>query len=52
MFTGFLHQGMTVGDVDGQLSASIDPERWPVIRQAALERYERERSQMRPPGQS
>lgn len=49
MFTGFLHQGMTLDELDGQLSASIDPERWPRIRQAALERYERERGQMRPP---
>lgn len=49
MFTGFLHTGMTVEDLDGQLSASIDAERWPRIRAAALERYERERGQMRPP---
>lgn len=49
MFTGFLHQGMTPADLDGQLSASIDAGRWPHIRQAALERYERERGQMRPP---
>lgn len=49
MFTGFLHQGMTPDDLDGQLSASIDAERWPRIRAAALERYERERGQMRPP---
>jgi hypothetical protein len=49
MFTGFLHQGMTLDDLDGQLSASIDAERWPRIRAAALERYERERDQMRPP---
>lgn len=52
MFTSFLHEGMTVNDLDGQLSASIDPERWPRIRAAALERYERERDQMRPLGQS
>lgn len=50
MFTGFLHQGMTQADLDGQLSAAIDPERWPRIRQAAVERYERERGQMRLPG--
>lgn len=49
MFTGFLHQGMTPEDLDGQLSASIDAERWPRIRAAALESYERERGQMRPP---
>lgn len=51
MFTGFLHQGMTVEDLDGHLSASVDAERWPRIRAAALERHERERSQMRPPEQ-
>jgi hypothetical protein len=49
MFTGFLHQGMTLDDLDGQLSSSIDAERWPRIRAAALERYEREREQTRPP---
>lgn len=49
MFTGFLHTGMTLEELDGQLSTSIDAERWPRIRAAALERYERERGQMRPP---
>lgn len=52
MFTGFLHQGMTIEEVEGQFSASIDAERWPSIRTAALERYGRERGQMRPPGQT
>ena len=50
LFTGFLHQGMTIEDLDGHLSASVDPDRWPRIRAAALERYESERGQMRPPG--
>jgi hypothetical protein len=51
MFSGFLHQGMTIEEVEQQFSASIDPERWPHVRASALERYERERGQMRPPGQ-
>ena len=50
MFVGFLHQGMTIEEVEGQFSASIDGARWPTIRAATLERYERERGQMRPPG--
>jgi hypothetical protein len=49
MFTDFLHRGMSPEELDGQLSASIDPERWPRIRAAAVERYERGRGQMRPP---
>jgi hypothetical protein len=50
MATGFLHQGMEIEAAAQLLSASIDAERWPRIRAAALERYERERDQMRPPG--
>lgn len=49
MFTGFLHDGMTIEEIEGQFSASVEAGRWPRIRSAALERYERERGQMRPP---
>lgn len=46
---GFLHQGMDIEAIGQLLSASIDAEEWPRVRAAALERYERERGQMRPP---
>lgn len=43
MAVGFLHQGMDIEAAGQLLSASIDDERWPGIRAAVLERYERER---------
>lgn len=49
MAIGFLHQGLEIEAIGQLLSASIDAEHWPRIRQAALERYEREREQARPP---
>lgn len=42
-FLMFLHTGMTVEDLDGQFSNSVEPERWPQIRSAVIERFERER---------
>jgi hypothetical protein len=49
MATGFLHQGMDIKAIGQLLSASVDAGRWPTIRQAAMDRYERERIQTRPP---
>jgi hypothetical protein len=49
MATGFLHQGLEIEAIGQLLAASIDAEHWPHIRAAALERYEREREQTRPP---
>jgi hypothetical protein len=48
-FVTFLHTGMTVEDLDGQLSHSVDPERWPEIRAAVINRFERERSHISSP---
>ncbi|HEX7314479.1 MAG TPA: hypothetical protein VF297_11180 [Pyrinomonadaceae bacterium] len=49
MAVGFLHQGMDIEAVGQLLSASIGAEEWPRVRTDALERYEHERGQMRPP---
>lgn len=49
MAIGFLHQGLEIEAIGQLLAASIDAEHWPRIRAAALERYEREREQTRPP---
>lgn len=43
IFVNFLHTGMTLEDLDQNFSASVEPERWPRIRAAVLERYEAER---------
>jgi hypothetical protein len=45
MFVQFLHDGMTIEEIDGQLAGSVEADRWPRIREAALERYEREKEQ-------
>lgn len=49
MFVTFLHEGMTVEDLDTQFSSSVEPERWPQIRRAVLERYEAEKRNVRRP---
>lgn len=46
MFVTFLHDGMSMEEVEGQFSASVDPSRWPDIRRRVLERYEAEKGLM------
>ncbi len=48
-YVNFLHTGQSVDEVDALLSPSVDPERWPQIKQAAIERYQAESHSVCPP---
>ncbi len=51
-FVDFLHGGMTLADLDNNLSKSVEPERWPGIRKQVVERYDSERAHMAAPGEA